>query len=61
MCKAGQSEKQASLTKDWLDYALSDGQQVAPELMYAPLPDAIRSQAQAKVDGLQCNGLPLKG
>jgi phosphate transport system substrate-binding protein len=56
ICKAGQSSKQATLLKSWLDYALSDGQKVAPQLEYAPLPDAIKAKAQAKVDALQCNG-----
>jgi phosphate transport system substrate-binding protein len=61
MCKAGVAQKEAGLTKDWLNYALGDGEKVAPELQYAPLPDAIRQQAQAKVDALVCNGQPLKG
>ena len=56
LCKAGASSKQATLIKSWLDYALGDGQKVAPELEYAPLPDDIRAKAQAKVDALQCNG-----
>jgi hypothetical protein len=47
---------QAKHVKDWLGYALGGGQQVAPQLEYAPLPDAIRQQAQQKVDNLQCNG-----
>jgi phosphate transport system substrate-binding protein len=55
-CKAGQSATRAKLVKDWLNYGLGDGQAVAPQLQYAPLPDAIKSKAQAKVDGLQCNG-----
>ena len=55
-CKAGIQANQAKLVKDWLNYALGPGQQVAPELQYAPLPDNIKSKAQAKVDGLQCNG-----
>jgi phosphate transport system substrate-binding protein len=45
--------------KQWLDYALGDGQNVAKELQYAPLPDAIKTKAQAKVDGLVCNGSPI--
>ena len=61
MCKAGVAEAKAKLVVDWLNYALGDGQKVAPELQYAPLPDAIKSKAQAKVDGLVCNGSPLKG
>jgi phosphate transport system substrate-binding protein len=56
MCKAGVQANQAKLVKDWLGYALGEGQQVAPQLQYAPLPDAIKTKAQAKVDGLQCNG-----
>ncbi|MEP6953615.1 MAG: phosphate ABC transporter substrate-binding protein PstS [Solirubrobacteraceae bacterium] len=61
MCKAGQSPAQAKLTKSWLNYALGDGQKIAPELEYAALPDAIKAKAQAKVDGLQCNGQPIGG
>lgn len=56
MCKAGISADQAKLVKAWLDYALGDGQKVAPQLEYAPLPDAIKEKAMAKVSGLQCNG-----
>ena len=56
MCKAGVKPDQAKLVKDWLNYALGPGQQVAPKLQYAPLPAAIKQKAQAKVDGLQCNG-----
>jgi phosphate transport system substrate-binding protein len=59
MCKSGINATQAKLIKSWLDFALGDGQQVAPELQYAPLPDAIKQKAQAKVDGLQCNGSPI--
>jgi phosphate transport system substrate-binding protein len=61
MCKAGVQGNQAKLVKSWLDYALGAGQQVAPQLQYAPLPDQIKSQAQAKVKGLQCNGQPIAG
>lgn len=61
LCKAGMSAKQAGLVKDWLDYALGAGQAVAPELQYAPLPPAIKAMAQAKVDGLVCNGAPIAG
>jgi phosphate transport system substrate-binding protein len=59
MCKAGLSATQAGLVKDWLNYAEGDGQTVAPELQYAPLPDAINQAAKAKVDGLQCNGAAI--
>ena len=58
-CKSGIKPTSAKLVKSWLDYALGDGQKVAPELQYAPLPDAIKQKAQAKVDGLQCNGAAI--
>jgi hypothetical protein len=61
MCKAGIQQNQAKLVKNWLGYALGDGQQVAPQLQYAPLPDAIKSKADAKMNGLQCNSAAIGG
>jgi phosphate transport system substrate-binding protein len=58
-CKSGIKAETAKLVKSWLDYALGDGQKVAPELQYAPLPDPIKQKAQAKVDALQCNGTAI--
>jgi phosphate transport system substrate-binding protein len=55
-CKAGIKPQTAKLVKSWLDYALGAGQEIAPQLEYAPLPDPIKQKAQAKVDALQCNG-----
>ena len=47
----------AGRLKNWLDYAAGDGQAVAPELEYAPLPDvAHRPRRRRKVDGLPCDG-----
>jgi phosphate transport system substrate-binding protein len=60
-CKAGIKPATAKLVKSWLDYALGGGQEVAPDLQYAPLPDPIKQKAQAKVDALQCNGSPIAG
>jgi phosphate transport system substrate-binding protein len=59
MCKAGVSKDKAERVKSWLDYALGDGQEVAPELQYAPLPKDILAKAKAKVAGLECNGAKL--
>jgi phosphate transport system substrate-binding protein len=61
MCKAGLSKTTAIRVKAWLDYALGAGQKVAPQLEYAPLPASIRSKAQQKVNGLQCNGRAIRG
>jgi phosphate transport system substrate-binding protein len=59
MCKAGVAPNAARAVDGWLDYALGGGQQVAPQLQYAPLPEAIKAKAKAKVAGLQCDGKPL--
>jgi phosphate transport system substrate-binding protein len=56
MCKAGMDPGKAKLVKAWLDYAEGAGQGVAKELQYAQLPSDLHTKAQAKVDGLQCNG-----
>ncbi len=58
-CKAGLDATKAGLLKDWLNYAEGDGQAVAPELEYAPLPDSVKQAAQAKIDGLVCNGAAI--
>jgi phosphate transport system substrate-binding protein len=59
-CKAGLKSAQVQRDKNWLDYALGDGQKVAPQLQYAALPSNILSQAKAKVKSLTCNGKALK-
>lgn len=61
MCKAGLQPDQAKRVKAWLDFALGDGQKIAPQLEYAPLPETIKAKAQQKVDGLQCNGSAIAG
>ncbi len=60
ICKAGKSANTAQLLVNWLNYALGDGQKVAPELQYAPLPSNILTPAKAAVAGLTCNGAALK-
>jgi phosphate transport system substrate-binding protein len=59
-CKAGISQETAANLKVWLTYILGDGQQVAPDLEYAPLPASIQTRAQAKVDALECDGQPIE-
>jgi phosphate transport system substrate-binding protein len=61
MCKAGVDEGKAQAVKAWLSYAEGEGQRVAQELQYAPLPDDLHSKAQEKIDGLQCNGKAIGG
>jgi hypothetical protein len=52
---------QAKRLKAWLDYAEGEGQNVAGELQYAKLPDDLHSKAEAKVNGLTCNGQAIAG
>jgi phosphate transport system substrate-binding protein len=59
LCKGGLSATKAKDVKSFLDYALGDGQSVAKELSYAPLPPAILTAAKAKVASLTCNGSPV--
>jgi phosphate transport system substrate-binding protein len=59
MCKAGLTTAKAGLVKDWLNYAEGAGQAVAEQLQYAKLPGAIKQKAQAKIDGLKCNGAAI--
>ena len=58
--KAGKSQKQAQLVKDWVSYALGKGQSVAKQLDYAPLPAPVLAKATAAADTLACNGTVLK-
>jgi phosphate transport system substrate-binding protein len=60
MCKAGKSKDTAQRVVNWLNYALGAGQDVAKTVQYAPLPAPVHDKAQAKVDGLTCNGQPLE-
>jgi phosphate transport system substrate-binding protein len=60
MCKSGIAKDKAVRVWNWLNYGQGPGQQVAPQLQYAPLPATLSQKAKAKVDGLVCNGQPLK-
>ena len=42
-------------------WAQSDGQKDATSLNYIPLPDAVKSQALAKLDKMTCQGKPIGG
>jgi phosphate transport system substrate-binding protein len=59
VCKAGADAGKAKALKAWLDYAEGAGQDAAAELQYAKLPDDLLTKAQAKIDGLTCNGSPI--
>jgi phosphate transport system substrate-binding protein len=59
LCKSGMSKANATAFKTFINYGLSDGQNVAKQLFYAPLPAALLSKAKAQVSKLQCNGAGL--
>jgi phosphate transport system substrate-binding protein len=61
VCSAGRDAESAKRLKAWLEYAQGKGQNVAGELQYAKLPDALHQKAVEKVDGLQCNGQAIGG
>ena len=60
MCKAGLSADKAMDVKAWLQYGQTQGQGVAKQLQYAPLPGELKTKTAAKVDALVCNGKPIK-
>ena len=60
-CQAqGMDEGKARALVTWLKYGQGDGQQVARQLQYAPLPARLKSRVTAKIDGLRCNGSPIQ-
>jgi phosphate transport system substrate-binding protein len=38
--------------RSWLNFLLTDGQELAPEIDFAPLPDTLKDQAMAQLDKL---------
>ncbi len=61
LCKAGKSEETAKNVVGFLNYALGpEGQAAAEKLDYAPLAPELLEASQAKVEGLKCNGKPIK-
>ena len=59
LCKAGMSKSTAAGLKKFLSFGLGQGQSVAKQLQYAPLPSAIQAKAMDAVNSLQCNGQAL--
>lgn len=59
LCKAGKSETVAKDVQSFLTYGLGAGQEEAKKLAYAPLPESVKTKAQAAVDSLECNGAPI--
>ncbi len=54
LCDAGFSHPEATAVQKLLAYMLSEGQVVARELSFAPLPPGLRTSARAEVRRMQC-------
>lgn len=60
-CKAQKmDEGKAKSLVTWLNYGETSGQDVAKQLQYAPLPDNIKTKADAKIKSITCNGKPVQ-
>jgi phosphate transport system substrate-binding protein len=59
LCAGGMSKANAEAFKTFINYGLADGQNVAKQLFYAPLPADLLTKAKAQVGKLQCNGAAL--
>jgi phosphate transport system permease protein/phosphate transport system substrate-binding protein len=45
---------------DFINWAVTDGQQFAPDLAYVPLPEVVVQNVQGTLGGLTFNGAPLQ-
>jgi phosphate transport system substrate-binding protein len=63
LCKAGTpgGPTAAENVVKFLNYGLTQGQQILGQADYAALPPAILTKAKTAVSGLQCNGAPIAG
>lgn len=60
VCKSGMSAGNAKALKAFLTYGLDQGQAVAKQLFYAPLPANLLSKSKAQIDKIQCNGSAIE-
>jgi phosphate transport system substrate-binding protein len=59
LCAGGMSKANAGAFKTFINFGLGDGQNVAKQLFYAPLPASLLDKSKAQVAKLQCNGAAL--
>lgn len=58
--KDGPDQTRRSALKQFVLYAIGDGQAVADQLEYAPLPDAVRQYDQHQLELLTAGGQPIR-
>ena len=54
--KCGYDENKAAALKDFITWSLTNGDGVAEELLYSPLPDSLQARALEKVDLINSEG-----
>lgn len=54
--KCGYDENTTAALKDWITWDLTQGDDLAKELLYSPLPDSLQEKALAKVDLINSEG-----
>ncbi|MGA9596675.1 MAG: phosphate ABC transporter substrate-binding protein PstS [Acidimicrobiia bacterium] len=54
--KCGYDESTTAALKDWITWDLTQGDDLARELLYSPLPDSLQEKALAKVDLINSEG-----
>ncbi len=60
VCTSGMSAGNAKALKAFLNYGLTQGQDVAKQLFYAPLPSPLLSKSKAQIDKIRCNGSAIR-
>jgi phosphate transport system substrate-binding protein len=58
--KDGKDAQKRAALKQFIQYVVTDGQQAASELNYAPLPDAVKQQDAHALSQLTVNGSPMQ-
>jgi phosphate transport system substrate-binding protein len=58
--KDGKDPKKRAALKQFIQYVVTDGQQTAGDLNYAPLPDAVKQQNLQTLGQLTVNGGPIQ-
>ena len=54
--KCGYDQAKADALKAWITWDLQNGDDLARELLYSPLPDSLQEKALAKVDLINSEG-----
>jgi phosphate transport system substrate-binding protein len=54
--QCGYDESTAAALKDWINWDLTQGDSLAEELLYSPLPDSLQAKALAKLDLVNSEG-----